>query len=212
MVEGADWFSPDDSEAVVWHDKPRTRRIIPQVVGAVVLTALAVGFAAVASAGGLGGVGLAVVWAVAGLAVLAGVAWIGFAYLRVRATDYVLTDRNVYKKTGVLSESVTRVGVDRIQNTTLKKDVTGNLFNYGTVLLSTAGGGGTALAITDLDDPEQFREELGPVVEASGGPGRDAYGTGGDRPVLDEATVEAMVPEARRLRESAERLAEDFEA
>ncbi|MEF8850952.1 MAG: PH domain-containing protein [Haloarculaceae archaeon] len=212
MVEGADWFSPDASETVVWHGKPRTRRIIPRVAGAVVLTALAVGFAAVAPAGGLDGGTLVVVWGAAGLVVLGAVAWVGLAYLRVRATDYVLTDRNVYKKTGVFSERVSRVGLDRIQNTTLKKDVTGNLFDYGTVLLSTAGSGGTALAVTDLDDPEQFRDELGPLVDASGGPGRDAFEAGGTEPVLDDATVEAMVPEARRLRESAQRLERQFDS
>lgn len=210
MVEDAEWFSPDASETVVWTGKPRTRRIIPQVVGAVVLALFGVGTAAFLSTNGLGGVSLLAVWGVAGLLVLTGVAWAGIAYLQVRATDYVLTDSNVYKKTGVLSERVTQVGIDRIQNTELRKHVLGNLFDYGTVLLSTAGGSGTELAITDLDDPQRFREELGPLVAASGGPGRDAFeGRGGA--VLDEETVEALLPEARRLRESADRVARNFE-
>jgi membrane protein YdbS with pleckstrin-like domain len=215
MVEDADWFSLDGSETVVWHGKPRTRRILPHVAGAVVLAVLAVGFAAVLSAGGLTRVALLTVWSVAGLLVLIGVAWAGIAYLQVRATDYVLTDSNVYKRTGVLSERVTQVGIDRIQNTELRKHVLGNLFDYGTVLLSTADGG-TALSITDLDNPEEFREELGPLVAASGGPGDDGYDGGGTRSeteaVLDGETVDAMVPEARRLRESAERVATNFES
>ena len=211
MVEDADWFSPDASETVVWHGKPRTRRIIPHVAGAVVLAAFGVGLAVLLTAGGLTGGALAVVWGVAGLLVLTGVAWAGIAYLQVQATDYVLTDGNVYKKTGVVSERVTRVGIDRIQNTTLRKNLLGNLFDYGTILLSTAGGSGTELAITDLDDPERFREELRPLLAASGGPGRDAF-EGGERAVLDEATVEAMLPEARRMRESAERLEAKFDS
>lgn len=211
MVADADWFAPDASETVVWHGTPRTRRIIPQVAGAAVLAVLAVGFAAVLSADGLGGGALLGVWAIAGSLVLIAVAWVGFAYLRVRATDYVLTDSNVYKRTGVLSERVTRVGIDRIQNTTLRKHVLGNLFNYGTILLSTAGGGGAELTITDLDDPDQFRAELRPLLAASGGPGRDAFESG-RRAVLDDATVEAMVPEASRMRESAERLERQFDS
>jgi membrane protein YdbS with pleckstrin-like domain len=164
----------------------------------------------VLSAGGLTRVALLTVWSVAGLLVLIGVAWAGIAYLQVRATDYVLTDSNVYKRTGVLSERVTQVGIDRIQNTELRKHVLGHLFDYGTVLLSTAGGDGTELAITDLDDPQRFREELGPLVAASGGPGRDAFeGRGGA--VLDDETVEALLPEARRLRESADSVARNFE-
>lgn len=220
MVEDADWFSPDASETVVWHGKPRVRRIIPQVVGAlfVVVVALVGGFAL--SSSDLIGDSLVVtvaLWGVVGLAVLGAVGWVALAYLRVQAADYVLTDRNVYKRTGVLSERVVRVGIGRIQNVTLRKNLTGNLFDYGTILLSTADGG-TALSITDLDNPEEFREELGPLVDASGGPGGDGYGHGGEgagaaaEAVLDAETVDAMLPEARRLRESAERTEANFES
>jgi len=216
MVADADWFSPDTSETVVWHGKPRVRRIIPQVVGALFLVVVAIGGGLALSSSALLGADPAVtvvVWGTVGLAVLAAVAWVALAYMRVQATDYVLTDRNVYKRTGVLSERVVRVGIDRIQNTTLRKNLTGNLFDYGTILLSTADGG-TALAITDLDNPEAFREELGPLVAASGGPGGDGYGVGGPETaaaVLDAETVDAMVPEARRLRESAERVEANFD-
>jgi len=215
MVADADWFSPDTSETVVWHGKPRVRRLIPHVVGALVLVVVAVGGGVALSSSALGSadsVVTAAVWATVGLAVLAAVGWVALAYLRVEATDYVLTDRNVYKKTGVLSERVVRVGLDRIQNTTLRKSLTGNLFDYGTILLSTADGG-TALAITDLDNPEAFREELGPLVAAPGGPGGGGSGSGGAEAtaVLDAETVDAMVPEARRLRESAERVEANFD-
>jgi membrane protein YdbS with pleckstrin-like domain len=213
MVADADWFSPDASETVVWHGKPRTWRIFPRVAWSVAWSVVAVGVGlALGAFDVVGGEVSLAVWGVVALFLLYQAARVTLAYLRVRETDYVLTDRNVYKKTGVFSESVTRVGVDRIQNTTLHKDLTGNLFDYGTVLLSTAGGGGAALAVTDLDDPEQFRDELGPLVADSGGPGRDAYGAGGEtRPVVDGETVDAMVPEARRLRESAQRLERHFD-
>jgi len=217
MVGDADWFSPDASETVVWRGKPRVRRIIPHVVGALLLVVVAVGGGIALSSSTLRGADTVVtvaVWGAVGLAVIVAVGWAGLAYLQVQATDYVLTDRNVYKRTGVLSERVVRVGVDRIQNTTLRKDLMGNLFDYGTVLLTTAGGGGTALAITDLDNPEEFRAELGPLVAASGGPGGDAYdggsGTGAEA-VLDAETVDALLPEARRLRESAERTEANFD-
>jgi hypothetical protein len=80
--------------------------------------------------------------------------------------------------------------------------------------LTTAGGGGTALAVTDLDNPEAFRAELGPLIAASGGPGGDGYddGAGPREAVLDAETVDAMLPEARRLRESAERTEANFES
>jgi len=209
----ADWFSPDAAETVVWRGKPRVRRIIPSVAGALVVSLLAVLVGWVLS-GSETTLGALVAWGGVAVVVLLAAGWVGLAYLRVQATDYVLTDRNVYKKTGVLSERVTQVGLGRIQNTTLRKDVTGNLFDYGTVHISTAGSGGTALAIRDLDNPEQFREELGPLVDASGGPGGDRYGGGerGAHVVLDDETVAVLVPEARRLRESAERAETHFDS
>lgn len=214
MVADADWFSPDASETVVWHGKPRTWRIFPRVAWSVVWSVVAVGVGlALGAFDVVGGEVSLAVWGVVALFLLYQAARVTLAYLRVRETDYVLTDRNVYKKTGVLSERVVRVGIDRIQNTTLRKDLTGNLFDYGTVLLTTAGGGGTALAVTDLDNPEAFRAELGPLIAASGGPGGDGYddGAGPREAVLDAETVDAMVPEARRLRESAERVEANFD-
>ena len=113
----ADWFSPDAAETVVWRGKPRVRRIIPSVAGALVVSLLAVLVGWVLS-GSETTLGALVAWSGVAVVVLLAAGWVGLAYLHVRATDYVLTDRNVYKKTGVLSERVTQVGLGRIQNTT----------------------------------------------------------------------------------------------
>jgi uncharacterized membrane protein YdbT with pleckstrin-like domain len=217
MTADLEWFTPDPAETVVWTTKPRLRRILPTVAGAAVwgVVAEVVAFAVVTYGPQFLGEPLPVpdlaVWGIALLFVLTQVVRVVVAYLRVEATDYVLTDRSVYKKTGVFSENVTRVGVDRIQNTTLRKDFLGNVFDYGTVLLSTAGSGGAELAITDLDDPDAFRAELRPLVDASGGPGDDGSSDPDGAGAIDAETAEALVTEARRMRETAERLDEQFD-
>ena len=209
MSAEMEWYSPDPAETVVWTGQPRLRRILSTVAGAVFwsVVALGVAFAVVTylppEIGRELPAPLGFAWAVAALVVVVQVGKVALAYLRVEATDYVLTDRNVYKKTGIFSENVTRVGVDRIQNTTLRKDFFGNLFDYGTVLLSTAGGGGAELAVTDLNDPDEFRAELRPLVNAAGGPGESRTVAAGG---LDAETVDRLVTEARRMRETAERL------
>jgi uncharacterized membrane protein YdbT with pleckstrin-like domain len=204
METDTTWLSLDPGEEIVWRGQPRLLRIASDVVTFVVWSVVAFVVAFVVTRV------LTIPLPVPDLAVWGGaVAWTLLqavspvkSYLKTNNTDYVLTTENVYKKTGVWSENITRVGVDKIQNTQLRKDFFGNIFDYGTVLLSTAGGGGVELAIADLDDPDALRTALRrQMARASQQPRRDAGpGTGG----VDPETAQALVDEARKLREAAE--------
>lgn len=204
MVTESEWLSLDPGEEVVWRGTPRVLRILSDVARFVVWSLVA--FVAAFAVTRVLNVPLPVpdlaVWGVAVLWTLLQAVTPVKSYLRTRNTDYVLTTGNVYEKTGVWSENVTRVGVDKIQNTQLKKDVLGNAFDYGTILVSTAGGGGVELVIADLDDPGELRTALrARMAEASQQTPRDSgAGAGG----VDSETVETLVDEARKLRESAE--------
>jgi uncharacterized membrane protein YdbT with pleckstrin-like domain len=209
MTAEIDWFSPDPEESVVWTGQPRVWRIWGSVARGVVvsLVVLVVAYVvttqvSIAPTSSLPLPVDVVVWGVAVLVVLSQVVSIAGAYARTVNTHYVLTDKRVYRKEGVLSEHVSNVGVDRVQETTLSKDVTGNMFDYGTVAISTAGSGGTDLALTDLDDPETFRDRLQEQVRTAS-PDEDDTGAG-----LDADAVDALLTEARGLRTVAERLEE----
>ncbi|WP_415379228.1 PH domain-containing protein [Halosimplex sp. TS25] len=214
MTAELEWLSLDPGEEVVWSGRPRVWRIAGTVAGGAVLTLLAFGGAVAVSLGavpgldGLAGSSNAVVWGIAVLIALSQIGSVAFAYLRVQHTDYVLTDRRIYRKTGIFSETVTGVGVDRVQNTTLRKDVAGNLFDYGTVSISTAGSGGTDLAITDLDDPETFRDRLQEQVRAADEAREDDRASAAEAGALDAEAMDALLTEARRLRAVAERMEE----
>lgn len=208
MTEEIDWFSPDSGETVVWTGQPRVWRIWGSVASGLVVSVVALAVAYVVTTQ----VSLAptnslpvdaIAWGVAILVVLSQVVSAAGAYARTVNTYYVLTDKRVYRKEGVLSEHVSNVGVDRVQETTLSKDVTGNLFDYGTVAISTAGSGGTDLALTDLPDPETFRDHLQEQVRTASSDSADESSTG-----LDTDTVDALLTEARGLREVAERMEE----
>jgi uncharacterized membrane protein YdbT with pleckstrin-like domain len=208
MTVEADWFSAGPDETVIWTGQPRVWRIWKACVGALVLAIVAVAVAYYLTTTTMPPVEdlpSAVIWGVAVLLVLAGGARAVGAYLRVVYTDYVLTDKRVYRKDGILSEHVSNVGVDRVQETTLSKDITGNLFDYGTVAISTAGSGGTDLALTDLTDPETFRDHLREQARASGG-----TEPAGAEAAIDADTADALLAEARGLREVAERLEESI--
>ncbi|CQR50252.1 MULTISPECIES: PH domain-containing protein [Haloferax] len=141
-----DWLARGDDETVRWAGRPRIQTVIP---AAVVGAAIAVVSAAVA-----------VVNDVPALALVALVgpllpAW---SYLRVTNTRFVVTDRALYRKTGVLSRTVQRVSLDRVQNSALSQGVTGSLFGYGTVAVEAAGGG--AIRFDDVNDPGTVRDRI----------------------------------------------------
>lgn len=211
MPEAPDWLTLDGGESVVWTGRPRTMSIARPVVGAVLSVVVVFAAVWVVRSGTLdaqlpaalpsvrAAVPDATLLGVAALTVLLAAARIAWASLTIANVDYVLTDRNLYKKTGVGSETVTRVGLDRIQSTSLSKDVFGNLFDYGSVAVSTAGGSGVELVVSDLDDPDELRTELRRLVNqasaAGGPPGRSDAGAA-------EETLREVVRTARELRET----------
>jgi len=216
MTRNPEWLTLEGDESVVWTGRPRTMSLAGTVLGAAVRTAVVLAAVWAVTGGHVDGLlpsavpsvramvpGTALL-AVAGLAVVWAVAEVGWGYLVIANVDYVLTDRNLYKKTGVGSETVTRVGLDRIQSTSLSKDLTGNLFDYGSVAVSTAGGSGVEMVITDLDAPDELRNELRRLVNEAGSgrtAGSGAVGAGGGPSGTGSGTLREVVREARTLRE-----------
>ncbi|WP_144923248.1 PH domain-containing protein [Halorubrum salsamenti] len=204
MVTVPEWLSLDAGEEVVWTGKPRLRRIVSNVASFAVwsVAAFVVAFVLTSVLNVEFPIPNRAVWGVAVLWTLLQAANPVRAYLRTKNTDYLLTDENVYKKTGVWSENVTRIGIDNIQNTQLKKNLFGNVFDYGTILLSTAGGSGVEMSIEDLDDPDELRTELRERIAQAGDRSRSEPGRGHGG--VDPETIETLVDEATALRETAE--------
>jgi uncharacterized membrane protein YdbT with pleckstrin-like domain len=223
MTRHPEWLSLEEGESVVWSGRPRRMSIAGTVVTTVVWTSLLVGMVAGLYLGVVdqflpeqvvgqpvpsvaAGVPTPMLLGFAGLVVALGLAQVTWAFLVVRNVDYVLTDRNLYKKTGVASETVTRVGVDRVQSTSLSKDVLGNLFDYGSVAVSTAGGSGVEMVVRDLSAPGELQRELRRLVNETGG----SPAGGGLAGVGDEVLRE-LVAEARQLRETTTAVEEVLE-
>lgn len=218
MVEEQEWFSLSDGEMVVWWGQPRIWRIAPQVVTSAAGVAVFLAVAVVGPqyspasipAAAVTGVGLALALASLAPGVL--------AYLRTRNVYYVLTSRDVYRKRGVWSTNVARVAVTDVQNTRLSKSVSGTVFGYGSVAISTAGSGDVDLVFTDLDSPETLRNELqrvrsearttGTLTEFTDWPAASttAQSEASTSDRLDPDALDQVIGDAQALRESAERL------
>ncbi|RXK50053.1 PH domain-containing protein [Halorientalis pallida] len=148
------WLPLAGDERVQWRGGPRIRTIIPAVV---------IGLAFVLA--GLGALwytateaGSAVLAALGVLAIPSGVLIPSWSLLRIRHTEYVVTDRHLYRKSGVLGRRVTTVGYETVQNVSYSQGITGTLFDHGTVSFDTAGGSGTELSFSNVDDPSAVQQ------------------------------------------------------
>ncbi|WP_411963181.1 PH domain-containing protein [Haloferax sp. YSMS24] len=152
-----EWMARGPDETVVWTGRPRIQTILPAVVVGVVVLAGAIAAAVVSDVllvGIVGIVGLAVpLW----------------SYARVTNTRFAVTDRALYRKTGVLSQSVQRVSLARVQNSTFTQGITGSIFGYGTISAEAAGGG--RIQFEDIDDPRAVREIIDRRLGDEGIPG-----------------------------------------
>ena len=148
-----DWWYRRDDERVVWRGRPRLSAVLPEAVVGGVVSALAVAAAATVDprlvAGVVIGIGIA--------------AW---AVLRVRRTRFLLTDRALWAKRGVLGLTVRRVGLEKVQNTAYNQSITGSAFGYGTVVIEVAGG--PDLEFRRVSDPRAVQTA---IAERGGGSG-----------------------------------------
>ncbi|PSP95789.1 hypothetical protein BRC84_02745 [Halobacteriales archaeon QS_1_68_44] len=155
-----DWVTLTDDETVVWRGGPSTARVVQELLGETLLVVVGIAVVAVGSGAvaavdpptlsavplGLVGVGLAVVL----LGVVLGVV----TYLRFRAIVYLITTSELYRKRGLFSRSVRNLRLERVQDSGFRQSAVQRLLGYGTVHVSTAGGGGIELRFRDVPDPE----------------------------------------------------------
>lgn len=181
--DAPEWLSLEDGEELQWVGQPTTLRLVGTVVAGVVTIPIVVGV----------------------FVLLA----LPFQYLRIDHTDYVVTNRSLYVKTGILSTNIESVDLDRIQNTEFTQSFWGTRLGFGTIEISTAGTGGADVTFDDVEDARAVREELTRVQRAfaegaglgSGGTG----GSGGRRPASRDQ-LDELVAELRATREALERV------
>lgn len=141
------WLALADDETVRWRGRPRIQTVVPWLAVAV-----------------LGMAGIAVAVAVGWLSPLA-LGWLPvlsvlplWRYVRVARTAFVITDRRVAIRRGVLGVSARAVGLERIQNTTVTQGAIDRVIDAGTIAIETASG--SALAFRSIDDPLVVRRVL----------------------------------------------------
>ncbi|TYL40541.1 hypothetical protein CV102_02945 [Natronococcus pandeyae] len=141
------WLALESDEEIRWHGQPRLQTVYSWFAVAVL------GMVALSAAVALD------VLSVRGLLWLPVFAVLPlWQYARIAKTVFVITDRRLATRRGVLGVTVNSVALDRIQNTTVTQGSLGRLIGYGTVVIETAGG--SDLAFWNVDEPLAVRAEL----------------------------------------------------
>ncbi|ELZ49347.1 hypothetical protein C464_04613 [Halorubrum coriense DSM 10284] len=154
-----DWLSIEDDEEIRWASTPHKYSLVPALVVGVPLSLVLVGIPIVVA-----------------------------SYLQYKNTNYVVTNKGLYSKRGILSRDVKQIGFEKVQNISYSQSAVGSSLGYGSVEVSTAGGSGVELQFRSIPDPASVQELIARAIDARQRDGADGDGDADD--VLAEILVE----------------------
>jgi uncharacterized membrane protein YdbT with pleckstrin-like domain len=131
-----EWLTLEDGESIQWASTPHKYSLVPAFIIGIPLSLILVG-----------------------IPILVG------SYLQYTNTNYVVTNRGLYSKRGILSRDVQQIGFDKIQNISYSQSALGSSFGYGSVDISTAGGSGVELKFRSIPDPASVQELIAREVD-----------------------------------------------
>ena len=145
-------------EELIWRGRPSWRSEMSFYLkwGSIALVPLIVLIAInqLADAGWALPTGGALFVIVLGLAVLIG-------FLRRYFTQYLITNRRITIRRGVLSKREQTAHIDRLQNVTIEQSLFDRIFRVGRVDFDTAGADADAnLSFWGIDDPHGLRDKI----------------------------------------------------
>jgi len=142
-----EWLSLEDDETIRWASTPHKYSVVPGLIVGIPLSL-----------------------------VLIGIPIIIASYLQYTNTNYVVTNKGVYSKRGILSRDVQQVGFNKVQNISYSQSAIGSSLGYGSVDVSTAGGSGVELQFRNIPDPAAVQEVIAKEIDTrqQGDTDRDA--------------------------------------
>ena len=132
-----DWLTLEDGESIQWSSTPHRYSVLPAFIIGIPLSLVLIGIPIVAA-----------------------------SYLQYTNTNYVVTNRGLYSKRGVLSRDVQQIGFDKVQNISYSQSALGSYFGYGSVDVSTAGGSGIELQFRIIPAPAAVQELIAREIDS----------------------------------------------
>jgi len=159
-----DWLTVDDDESIRWASTPHKYSVVPGVV-----------------------VGLPLSFVLIGIPILVG------SYLQYTNTNYVVTNKGLYSKRGILSRDVQQIGFDKVQNISYSQSAIGSSLGYGSVDVSTAGGSGVELTFRNIPEPAAVQELVAGAIDSR------QQGETDETPATDDV-LDEILQELRAIR------------
>src|SRR5262249_40040408 len=93
-------------------------------------------------------------------------------WIRAEADEFVVTNRRVIRKVGIIAREIEQAPLEKIQDITVDQGYIGRMLDYGTVTIETASERGS-MTFPHIARPEAFRNALwgqAPAVAAAAAP------------------------------------------
>lgn len=84
-------------------------------------------------------------------------------WLSRNSCEFMVTDKRVIMKTGIIARRIFEMRLDRIESIDLDQGILGRLLNYGSV--TVRGTGSAAKVFHDISDPQEFKHVVSEAQE-----------------------------------------------
>lgn len=159
-------------ETVLWYGQPTLAVLFSQAIGfALTLIVMAFFVAGASGSGSFLFVGAPVVFVTIFLVVIV------LNAVRLRRTEYVVTQQGLYTRSGIIGHTVFQTTYDKITDIGLKQEILGRFLNYSSLHVNTAGSNMPPVRMEGLRDAYQVKELIEHnretfLVQGRGGPAR----------------------------------------
>ncbi|WP_330631648.1 PH domain-containing protein [Halocatena halophila] len=138
------WVETESETRVVWRDTPTHWQIADRLLAAAIAVALGV----------YGAIQFDTVFRVVSIVVVAGGLLGGaVAIIHHRRHIYLMTETELYKRSGMFSLTIDTLSLRSVQNTSYSQSPLQRLLNVGTVEIETAGTNSTELVLEEVPRP-----------------------------------------------------------
>jgi uncharacterized membrane protein YdbT with pleckstrin-like domain len=128
-------------------------------------------------------------------------------YINLNYTKYAITDKALYKKTGMLSNKTKRVPLSKIQNTEYSRSWIEKQFEFGTVKVSTAGSSGKELSFKSVSNPKEVQDMISKLSKQNKNNAQQNLNNHKNK----KGTHEDIKEEITRTRKNLEEIVEHFD-
>jgi membrane protein YdbS with pleckstrin-like domain/DNA-directed RNA polymerase subunit RPC12/RpoP len=149
-------------ERVLWIGKPTLRVIASNVFGFGMFILFGIVFTAGSAARGAAFAGRLFDGLLFAIVILL----VGIHALRLRKTEFVITDQGLYTRTGLIGQSVSQTTHDKITDIALKQDILGRVLGYATLHVNTAGSSHAPVQMVGLPRALEVKQRIEQAREA----------------------------------------------